>query len=54
MLDMRGALTLGTKGTLVLVVKDAVVLDSCGDRRWEQKWLWYRTGRRVGRKNRGP
>lgn len=54
MLDIRGALMLGTKGTLGLVVKDALVSDSCGERRWEQKWLWYRIGRMVGRKDRGP
>ena len=53
MLGMRGALMLGTKGTLILVVKNAVLLDSCWERGWGQKWLWYRVGRIVGRRNSG-
>jgi uncharacterized metal-binding protein len=52
MLSMRGALILDTKGTLILVLKNALLLDSCRGRRWGLGWLWYRFGRILGQRNR--
>ena len=53
MLGMKGTPILDTKGAPILVLKNTVLLDRCREQRRGQKWLWYRIGRIVGRRNKG-